>query len=197
MTSLQAFYSPSIVRVKVFQFSMKKYMSDTFTFDTSKRRQNYLLLSTYTGWSKSLCAPDDYSTLQMIICRWPSQNIFGMWTVLYWTPSSRTHFGLSINASRLAGDTLNINLTFCIVITRCTETFWSPCICIYTHTQKCKFVPVHIIKARTGRRGTLGKEPPNPLSGKLGGPPESFRTFFRKDKFIYLAGIWTPGCQLS
>jgi hypothetical protein len=34
---------------------------------------------------------------------WPSQNTFGMWIVLYWTRSSRTHFGVSINVWRLAG----------------------------------------------------------------------------------------------
>ena len=44
--------------------------------------------------------------------RWPSQNTFGMWTVLYWTRSSRTQFGVSINVWRLAGDTLNITCNF-------------------------------------------------------------------------------------
>jgi len=37
-------------------------------------------------WSKSLCASDDYST-KKVSWRWPSQNIFGMWTVLNWTRS--------------------------------------------------------------------------------------------------------------
>jgi hypothetical protein len=41
-----------------------------------------------------------------------SQNTFGMWTVLYWTRSSRTQFGVSINVWRLAGDTLNITCNF-------------------------------------------------------------------------------------
>ena len=31
---------------------------------------------------------------QLMIWRWPSQNTFGMWTVLYWTRSSRTQFGV-------------------------------------------------------------------------------------------------------
>jgi hypothetical protein len=66
----------------------------------------------YTGWSKSLCAPDYYSTVQLIIWRRPSQNTFGMWTVLYWTRSSRTQFGVSINVWRLVGDTLNITCNF-------------------------------------------------------------------------------------
>jgi hypothetical protein len=44
--------------------------------------------------------------------RWPSQNTFRMWTALYWTWSSRTKFGLSINIWRLAGDTLNIACNF-------------------------------------------------------------------------------------
>jgi len=64
-----------------------------------------------TGWSKSLCAPDDYST-KLMIWRWLSQNTFGMWTVLYWTLFSRTQFGMSINVWRLAGDTLNITCNF-------------------------------------------------------------------------------------
>jgi hypothetical protein len=44
--------------------------------------------------------------------RWPSQNTFGMCTVLYWTLSSRTQFSMSINVWRLAGDTLNITCNF-------------------------------------------------------------------------------------
>ena len=35
-----------------------------------------------------------------------------MWTVLYWTRSLRTQFGVSINVWRLAGDTLNITCNF-------------------------------------------------------------------------------------
>jgi len=41
-----------------------------------------------------------------------SQNTFVMWTVLYWTRSWRTQFGLSINVWRLAGDNLNITCNF-------------------------------------------------------------------------------------
>ena len=44
--------------------------------------------------------------------RWPSQNTFRMWIVLYWTRSSITQFGVSINVWRLAGDTLNITCSF-------------------------------------------------------------------------------------
>jgi hypothetical protein len=44
--------------------------------------------------------------VQLIVWRWPSQNTFAMWTVLYWTRSSRTQFGVSINLWRLAGGTL-------------------------------------------------------------------------------------------
>ena len=49
---------------------------------------------------------------QLVNPRWPSQNTFGMWTVLYWTRSSRTQFGVSINVWRPAGDTLNITCNF-------------------------------------------------------------------------------------
>jgi hypothetical protein len=71
-----------------------------------------------TGWSKSLCTRrlqyKKHATVptQLLIWRWPSQNTFGMWTVLYWTRSSRTQFGVSINIWRLAGDTLNISCNF-------------------------------------------------------------------------------------
>jgi len=47
-----------------------------------------------------------------MIWRWPSQNTFRMCTVQYWTRSSRTQFGVSINVWRLAGDTLNITCNF-------------------------------------------------------------------------------------
>jgi hypothetical protein len=75
---------------------------------------NNMTANVYTGWSKSLCTPDDYSTIstQLTIWRRPSQNTFGMWTVLYWTRSSRTQFGVSINVWRLVGDTLNIIFNF-------------------------------------------------------------------------------------
>ena len=49
---------------------------------------------------------------QLMSWRRPSQNTFGMWTVLYWTRSSRTQFGVSINVWRQAGDTWNITCNF-------------------------------------------------------------------------------------
>jgi hypothetical protein len=49
---------------------------------------------------------------QLMIWRWPSQNTFGMWTVLHWKRSSRTQFSVSINVWRLARDTLNITCNF-------------------------------------------------------------------------------------
>jgi len=49
---------------------------------------------------------------KFISWRWLSQNTIRMWTVLYWTRSSRTHFGVSINVWRLAGDKLNITWNF-------------------------------------------------------------------------------------
>jgi hypothetical protein len=65
-----------------------------------------------TGWSKSLCAPDDYSKIKHAKIQCFKQNTFGMWTVLYWTRSSRTQFGVSPNVWRLAGNTLNITCNF-------------------------------------------------------------------------------------
>jgi hypothetical protein len=64
----------------------------------------------------------------LMIWRWPSPNTFRMWTLLHWTRSSRTQFGVSINVWRLVGDTLNITCNFLYFVIRRTETFWSPCI---------------------------------------------------------------------
>ena len=61
---------------------------------------------------KSLCTWRLQYSTQLMSWRWPSQNTFGMWTVLYWTRSSRTNFGVSINVLRVAGDTLNITCNF-------------------------------------------------------------------------------------
>jgi hypothetical protein len=44
--------------------------------------------------------------------RWPSQNTFRMWTVLYLIRSSRTEFGVSISVWRLAGNIFNITCNF-------------------------------------------------------------------------------------
>ena len=49
---------------------------------------------------------------KLMIWRWPSQNTFGMWTVLYWTRSSRTQFSVSINVCRVTEDTLNTTCNF-------------------------------------------------------------------------------------
>ena len=47
-----------------------------------------------------------------MISRWPSQNTFRMWTVLYRTRSSKKQFGVWINVWRLAGNSLNITCNF-------------------------------------------------------------------------------------
>jgi hypothetical protein len=82
-----------------------------------------------------------FNQFQSLTWRWPSQNTFGMWTVLYWTRSSRTQFGVSINVCRLAGDTLNItsNFLYCnhqvytdVLITLYKETKWES----YYRTEK-------------------------------------------------------------
>jgi hypothetical protein len=67
-----------------------------------------------TWWSQYKKTRKNIRTIRtpLIIWRWPSQNIFGMWTVLYWTRSSRTQFGVSINVWRLARNTLNIPCKF-------------------------------------------------------------------------------------
>jgi hypothetical protein len=77
-----------------------------------------------TGWSKSLRAPvhnlHTIDDLKMAITEY-IRNVDR--AIL--TRSSRTQFGVSINVWRLAGDTWTLLVTFCIVIIRYTETFWS------------------------------------------------------------------------
>jgi hypothetical protein len=67
-------------------------------------------LKFYRVIKKSLCTW--WLQYTQVIWRWPSQNTFGMWTVLYWTRSSRTRFGVSINVRRVAGDTSNTTCNF-------------------------------------------------------------------------------------
>ena len=79
--------------------------------------------------------------------RWPSQNTFGMWTVLYWTQSSRTQFRVSINVWSLAGDTLNITCNFLYCNHQVHRDFGSPCTYVYT---------IHLIHTNN-KRGTTRK----------------------------------------
>jgi hypothetical protein len=65
---------------------------------------------------------------QLMIWRWPSQNTFGLWTVLYWTRSSITQFGMSIHVWRLVGDSLNITCNFLYCNHQVHRDFLSPCI---------------------------------------------------------------------
>jgi hypothetical protein len=59
-----------------------------------------------------------YRVIKKFLCTWWLQykiddlkmaiiEKFGMWTMLYWTSSLRTQFGVSINVWGLVGDTLN------------------------------------------------------------------------------------------
>ena len=77
--------------------------------------RNISTIFTYRVIKKSLCTWRLQYSTHLMSWSWPSQNTFGMWTVLYWTRSSRTQFDVLINVWRLAGDTLNItcNFLFC------------------------------------------------------------------------------------
>jgi hypothetical protein len=103
--------------------NIDKWAKHSGIFKSPSRYSSTVLF--YTGWSKSLCAPDFFFSgvrwktqcfwtipTQLMIWRWPSQNPFGIWTVVYWTRSSRAQFGVSINVWRLAEDTLNITCNF-------------------------------------------------------------------------------------
>jgi hypothetical protein len=52
--------------------------------------------------------------------------------VIYWTQSSRTQFGVSIMSGDWRVTLWTLLVTFFIVIIRCIETFWSPCIILST-----------------------------------------------------------------
>ena len=73
------------------------------------KRHNPNTTYLYTVVKKSLCTWRLQYKKLMIWSR-PSQNTFGMWTMLYWT-----QFKVSINVWRLAADNLNItcNSLYC------------------------------------------------------------------------------------
>jgi hypothetical protein len=85
----------------------------------------------YTGWSKSLCAPEDYSTknphtiddLKMAITEYTRNVYRAILNTVFENTVRRVNKCLETGGG--AGGTLNI--VFCIVMIRCTETFWSPC----------------------------------------------------------------------
>jgi hypothetical protein len=100
---------------------------------------SFAVLSVYiiyisTGWSKSLCAPDDYSTknTQSPHNWWFEDGHHRIhseyWTVLYWTRSSRTQFRVSMNVWTLTGDALNITCNFLYCNHQVHREFWSLCI---------------------------------------------------------------------
>jgi hypothetical protein len=66
-----------------------------------------------------------------------------MWAVLYWTRSSRTVLCVSkcLDTGGRHFDSSLVN--FCIVIIRCTETFWTPCILLLDY--------LFLLTARFGR----------------------------------------------
>jgi len=105
----------------------------------------YTHIHTHTGWSKSLCAPDDYTIrtilTQFMTWRWPSQNTFGMRTVLYWTRSLRTQFDVSINVWRLAGDTFNITCNFLYCNHQVHRDFLiTLCVCVCVCVKGCQVI---------------------------------------------------------
>jgi hypothetical protein len=85
-----------------------------------------------TGWSKSLCAPDDYSTknpnktddLEMAI----TEHIWNVDCAILNTVFENTVRRVNKCLETGGGTLWALLVTFWIVIIRCTETFWSPCI---------------------------------------------------------------------
>ena len=91
---------------------MQSGTQSRFQYWTHQGKKQQFICNYYRVIKKSLCAWRLQHSIQLMSWRWPSQNTFGMWTVLYPTWSSRTQFGASINVWRLAGDTLNITCNF-------------------------------------------------------------------------------------
>ena len=91
----------------------------------------------YTGWSKILCAPDDYNTVSYKWCsKCPpplSRHLLTRRTVF-----SKTMFSIARSTFRMYSvmaifSSSTVWRLFCTVVVRCTETFWSPCIYIYIY----------------------------------------------------------------
>jgi hypothetical protein len=80
-----------------------------------------------TGWSKILCAPDDYNTESYKLCsKFPppvSRHLLTRRTVF-----SKTVFSIERSTFRMycVMAIFKSSIVFCTVIIRCTETFWSP-----------------------------------------------------------------------
>jgi hypothetical protein len=86
----------------------------------------------YTGWSKSLCAPDDYSTflysnnphtiddLKLAITEYIRNVDRAILNTVFENTVRRVNKCLETG-----GGLWTLLVTFCIVIIRCTETFWS------------------------------------------------------------------------
>jgi len=119
----------------------------------------YVLCMYYRVIRKSLCTWRTIVT-QLMIWRWPSQNTFGMWTVLYRTRSSRTQFGVSINVWRLAGDILNItcNFLYCnnqvnryffviLYVRICVYVFMCMCVCVRPLYFGCSDISIDLFLA--------------------------------------------------
>jgi hypothetical protein len=119
----------------------KMFVSPFLTLLNNPKTQNL-----YRVIKKSLCTWWLQYT-QLMRWRWPSQNTFGMWTMLYWTRPSRTQFGMSINVWRLVADTMNITCNFLysnhwvhrdFLITLYNETIFFAVVCskwhIFTNT---------------------------------------------------------------
>jgi hypothetical protein len=91
---------------------MQSGTQSRFQYWTHQGKKQQFICNYYRVIKKSLCTWRWQQSTQLISWRWSSENTFGMWTVLYWTRSSRTQLGVSINVWRLAGDTLNNTCIF-------------------------------------------------------------------------------------
>ena len=96
----------SIERIITLQIVLGLYMNEPL------RIYHYDLLSQILQGDQKLPVHLTVTVQKTQKIRYFKQNTFGIWTVHYWTRSSRTQFGVTINVWRLAGDTLNITCNF-------------------------------------------------------------------------------------
>ena len=118
--------------------------------DSCLAQPKLILFWITTGWSKSLCVPEDYST------KTRKNTVFKQ----FQSPTMITYLELGITEhSSVSGDWRGTLWTlfenFCIVIIRCTETFSSPCIikcCVWTVCLIVRYC-INTVKMRHIKRG--------------------------------------------
>jgi len=118
------------MKVKFTKYIFKLLRSENFPPPLKK---NPDWTSSYTLWSKSLCTPDDYNShifddLKMAITEYIQNVDRAVLNTVFENTVRSVNKCLETGGGEGVGSIWKLLVTFCIVIIRCTETFWSPCI---------------------------------------------------------------------